>query len=95
LSSEQWKTNITKVLPIKVFLDRKETSKNESKFNSKLEIFESRYTKKPMTLNVTIEQHYCETNQKAVILFNFSPKEFEHDTWVKLAEVTLRKDLCK
>jgi len=31
-----------------------------------------------ITLNVLIESSYCEEEKKTVILFKFSPKEFEH-----------------
>jgi hypothetical protein len=87
--------NDANIQKTKALFIEKETTALESKYIGKIDFFESRITKKPMTLNVTIEQHYCKSNQKAVILFKFSPKEFEHDTWAKLAEVTLRKDLCK
>jgi hypothetical protein len=95
LSINTWQKNDSTVQRTNALFVEKTATKSNSHYTGKIKIFESRYTKKPMTLNVTIEQHYCETNQKVVILFNFSPKEFEHDTWVKLAEVTLRKDLCK
>lgn len=87
--------NDANIQKTKALFIEKEVTKNGSLFTGKIDFFESRITKKPMTLNVTIEQHYCKSGQKAVILFKFSPKDFKHDTWVKLAEVTLRKDLCK
>ncbi|PIQ50094.1 MAG: hypothetical protein COW03_01145 [Cytophagales bacterium CG12_big_fil_rev_8_21_14_0_65_40_12] len=95
LSIDNWKKSDASIQNTKVLLMEKEDHKSTSRFTGYLDIFESRYTKKRMTLNVTIEQHYCETNQKAIILFKFSPKDFDHTTWKKLAEVTLRKDLCK
>ena len=48
-----------------------------------------------MTLKVTIEQRYCEQIKKAVILFKFSPKDFDHNTWEKLADIGLLKSICK
>lgn len=87
--------NDANIQKTKALFIEKEAKAADSRYVGKLEIFESRYSKKPMTLNVTIEQQYCKSSQKAFILFKFSPKEFVHDTWVKLAEVALRKDLCK
>ena len=95
LGIDIWRKTDASIQKTKALLVEKEANKRNSRFIGQLEIFESRYTKKQMTLHVTIEQHYCETNQKAIILFKFSPKEFDHNIWLKLAEVTLRKDLCK
>lgn len=87
--------NDANIQKTKALFIEKEVTKNGSLFTSKIEVFESRVTNKPMTLNATIEQHYCKSSQKAVILFKFSPKDFEHKTWEKLSEVSLSKDLCK
>lgn len=87
------KKNDANIQKTKALFIEKEAKAGTSRFTGKIEIFESRITKKPMTLNVTIEQDYCKSSQKAVILFKFSPKEFEHKTWEKLSEVSLRTDM--
>jgi hypothetical protein len=87
--------NDANIQKTKALFIEKEAKAADSRYVGKLEIFESRITKKPMTLNVTIEQHYCKSSQKAVILFKFSPKDFDHNTWEKLSQVSLRKDLCR
>lgn len=69
--------------------------KNDSHFVGKVKTFDTRYTKKPMTLNVLVENYYCELEQKRIILFRFSPKPFDHDVWSTLDEVKLNSDSCK
>ncbi|MFT6055237.1 MAG: hypothetical protein ACJASP_002138 [Roseivirga sp.] len=95
LSIDVWQKNDANVQKTNPQLIVKAVSISNSSYTGKMEVFESRFTKKPMTFNVTIEQHYCKKTKKAIVLFKFSPKEFGHNTWLKLAEVELRKDLCK
>ncbi|WP_339695955.1 hypothetical protein [uncultured Roseivirga sp.] len=95
LGIETWKKSDESIQNTKVLLMEKETNKSTSRYTGHLDIFESRYTQKPMTLKVTIEQRYCEQIKKAVILFKFSPKDFDHNTWEKLADIGLLKSICK
>ncbi|WP_157716163.1 hypothetical protein [Roseivirga echinicomitans] len=95
LSIDIWKKSDATIQNTKALLGEKEANKSTSRFTGHLDIFESRYTKKPMTLQVTVEQHYCEQTNKTIILFKFSPKEFEHNAWMKLDEIELREGLCK
>jgi len=68
--------------------------KDDSHYVGKVKTFDTRYTKKPMTLNVLVENYYCKQEKKTMILFRFSPKPFGHDVWSKLNEVELRSDSC-
>jgi hypothetical protein len=95
LSIDMWRKNDANVQKTNPQLVVKAVSVSNSSYTGKMEVFESRFTKKPMTFKVTIEQYYCKQTKKAIVLFKFSPKEFGHNTWLKLAEVELRKDLCK
>jgi hypothetical protein len=47
-----------------------------------------------ITLNVLIESRYCEKEKRTVILFKFSPKEFEHKVWRTLNEIKLYSNVC-
>ena len=47
-----------------------------------------------LVLNVKIESHFCEKSQKTVLLFTFSPKEFNHKTWEMLDEIKLINRGC-
>lgn len=69
--------------------------KDNSHYVGKVKTFDTRYTKKPMTLNVLVETYYCEQEKKRIILFRFSPKSFGHDVWNTLKEVKLMSDVCK
>ena len=95
LGIDTWRKSDANIQNTKALLVEKEANKSTSRFTGQLNIFESRYTKKPMTLQVTVEQHYCEQTKKAIILFKFSPKDFDHNTWLKLNEIELREGLCK
>lgn len=74
---------------------KKGDSNNISSYIGKVEIFDAFVTKEPMTLNVLVEKYYCELKKKSIILFRFSPKDFESDVWLKLKRVKLRDDFCK
>lgn len=57
-------------------------------------LFDRFATHKRLTLHVLIESNYCSKQQKTVILFKFSPKEFNHETWEMLRKIRLVKDFC-
>jgi len=63
-------------------------------FTGKVKIFDRFATNKQITLNVKIESHYCIYQKRTVILFKFSPKEFENKTWEMLEKVKLHLDVC-
>jgi hypothetical protein len=69
--------------------------KTESQFVGKVKTHDTRYTKKPMTLNVTVETSFCEQENKTIIHFRFSPKPFDNTVWDTLDEVKLKSDVCK
>jgi hypothetical protein len=73
---------------------KKEASNGVSKYIGKVKTVDTRYTKKPMTLHVLVEQYYCDEQNKAIIFFKFSPKEFENDVWNTLNEVKLQDNFC-
>lgn len=78
-----------------VTLAKNDIANVKSSFIGKVKTLDTRYTKKPMTLNVLVEEHYCERKRQSIILLRFSPKEFEHDIWQMLGDVKLLKDVCK
>jgi len=64
-------------------------------FNGKVKIFDRFATNKKIVLNVLIESFLCEKEKKTIILFKFSPKEFEHETWhTTLKKIGLYDNLC-
>lgn len=64
-------------------------------FAGKVRTFDRFRSKEMMTLHVLVTQHFCEKEQKAIIVFRFSPKEFTHDVWQLLNSVPLIKDACE
>lgn len=64
-------------------------------FEGKVDTFDHFATNKRFVLNVKIESRFCETTQKTVILFKFSPKDFEHKVWENLNDIELVKNHCK
>jgi hypothetical protein len=69
--------------------------KTGSQFIGKVKTHDTRYTKKPMTLNVLVNTYYCKRENKTIIHFRFSPKPFENAVWDTLAEIKLKRDFCE
>ncbi len=74
---------------------KNEGSANSSKLKGKIKTLDTRFTQKPMTLKVLIDQRYCEESKKLIVLFKFSPKASENEVWIKLNEITFSPDVCK
>ena len=84
-----------KVLPKTIALLQKNKDVNNNKqFAGTVQVYDAFKTKKSITLNVTIENYYCEKEKKSIILFRFSPKEFGDDVWLKLHRVKLQANVC-
>lgn len=75
-------------------------AKNQTKNNSimqyigKLKTTDTRYTHKPITLNINGEQFYCKTTKRTIIVFRLSPQDFRNDTWKTLNAITLHEGIC-
>lgn len=76
-------------------LHKSQESNDLPKFIGTLEIFDAFVTNGPMTLNVSVERHYCEEVSKAILLFKFSPKEMGSDIWQMLKKVQFRDKVCE
>jgi hypothetical protein len=70
------------------------TEKSTTYFEGKVHTDDRFATNKRFTLNVKIESHYCKKEQKTVLLFTFSPKEFTHEVWKTLNKIELEKEVC-
>ncbi|MGV3631195.1 MAG: hypothetical protein ACO1O6_08315 [Bacteroidota bacterium] len=64
-------------------------------FTGKLTIYDAFATKKTLILHVTVKQYFCREQQKSLVLFLLSPKEFEHKVWHKLGKIKLRSQACR
>jgi len=69
--------------------------KSTTFFEGQLKIFDRFATNKMITLNVLIESNYCKKAEKTILLFKFSPKEFNHNIWnTTLKKIKLFNNLC-
>jgi len=75
------------------FILKKENA-SESRYIGEVKTIDTRYTKKPMTLFVQLEQYYCKKENKSVLLFRYSPKTYEHSVWKTLSSVKLVSFRC-
>jgi len=75
----------------------KTSSKNSTTyFKGSVKTYDRFATNKNITLHVLVESFLCEKEKKTIILFKFSPKEFEHEVWqTTLKEISLYTNLCK
>lgn len=64
-------------------------------FEGKVHTYDRFATNKQFTLNVKIESHFCKKEQKTVLLFKFSPKEYSHEVWKTLNKIKLLDEFCK
>ena len=60
-----------------------------------IEIYDAFVTEAPLLLYADIKSQYCHKEQKTMLVFQFSPKQFNHAIWDKLQNVKLRKGLCR
>lgn len=77
-----------------VFLE-KESSEMSSKLIGKIRTWDHFTSKKPLTLNVQVDQIYCSEQQKVIVHFRFSPKPFEDELWQSFGAITLKDDACQ
>lgn len=68
--------------------------KDSENYIGKIRTFDTRYTKKTLTLNVTIEKHLCTDNNRVILVFRLSPQNFESPIWKSLNAINLKKGSC-
>ncbi|MFK5982519.1 MAG: hypothetical protein QM499_06370 [Flavobacteriaceae bacterium] len=71
-----------------------EPSKNKTNYVGKVSFFDNLRTKEDISLNVRVQKQYCKENNKSIIVFRFSPKDFNHEVWNTIEKVTLRTNAC-
>ncbi|MFK7775434.1 MAG: serine hydrolase [Saprospiraceae bacterium] len=76
-----------------VQISKKATTNNRTQYTGAIKTIDNFFTKKPMTLNVMIDQIYCKEKKKSIIIFKFSPKELGHQVWKKLEEPKLPAEM--
>ncbi len=71
-----------------------ERTEQATKFEGAIDFMDTRLTKGRLTLNIRAESRLCAEQDKAVIVFWFSPKPLEHPVWSKLQTVQVLPDIC-
>ena len=82
----------SKVLPktVALFLE-----KDDAYFVGKIQLYDAFHTKDLITLYCTVQQYYCEEQQKSMVLFRLTPKAFGHSIWDELLTVELKEKPCE
>lgn len=58
-------------------------------FKGNVKVHDAFFTKRLMTLYVTVKEINCPGTNKQLILYRFSPKSFEHAVWKVFDEVKI------
>ncbi len=66
-----------------------------SDFVGKVKLYDAFHTKAMLTLNVLVHIEYCEAEDKSIIVFRFSPKDFDSNVWEKLIGAELHTNACE
>ncbi|MDF1698346.1 MAG: hypothetical protein P1U56_21025 [Saprospiraceae bacterium] len=64
-------------------------------FTGQLNIFDGFATQKPLTLYARVYSDYCKEKDQLILLFRFSPLQYDHAIWDKLRTVTVRTTICE
>lgn len=83
------------ILPTNALFIKLEETENTSYFTGKIRLYEGRYTKEMMLLNVLVTQYYCNVDQKTLVIFRFSPQPFDAKFWDTMNVVPLVDEFCK
>lgn len=67
---------------------------NKNTFVGTVRLFDAFTTKRPLTLNVLVDYHYCESSKNTQIVFRFSPKTFENEVWEVLKIAKFQEVIC-
>jgi CubicO group peptidase (beta-lactamase class C family) len=57
-------------------------------------IYDTFTTRQPLVLNFNIQQVFCDSNGKSIIVFRISPKAFGHSVWNDLMNISLVENSC-
>ena len=66
----------------------------EEKYKGKVRLYNAFHTKRMMTLNSLVNIFYCEEQGKTLVLFRFSPSDFDSEIWKTLLTIQLKQNSC-
>lgn len=82
------------ILPTNALFIKSKEVENTSQYTGKIRLYEGRYTKKMMILNVLATQYFCEKDKKTIVVFRFSPAEFGNPIWDTMNSIKLIDAEC-
>ena len=59
-----------------------------------IQLYDAFHTKDIITLNCIVQQFWCAEKKKSLVVFRFSPKEFEHAIWKELKTIKIQGTPC-
>ena len=67
----------------------------ENSFKGKIRLYNAFHTKDMMTLNVSANSYKCLEKDKTLLLFRFSPSDFDSDIWETLEAIKFKANACE
>lgn len=67
----------------------------ENSFKGKIRLYNAFHTKDMMTLNVSANSYKCLEKDKTLLLFRFSPSDFDTDIWETLEAIKFKANACE
>ena len=83
------------VPPSTVLILKVDRISHGSDYLGKVRVYDAFRTKEMITLQLRVDVHPCENQDKSIVVFRFSPKGFDSDIWKLLQEVTLKPNACE
>lgn len=68
------------------------TRSNQQSFKGTIDLYDVFFTHKPINLKVKVKEFYCPEIDKHLIVFSFSPMEFDHKVWEIFTKVSSPED---
>ena len=78
MKPNHWSTNFPEP---KVTFSKINENKKSFDFKGKMTFFDGFYTGKVITVNILGEQYFCKKENKVILIFRLSPKEYSHKNW--------------
>lgn len=64
-------------------------------YTGEIKTFDGFFEMKPLTFNVRAEQHYCPNIERTIVLFKFSPQDYDSRVWNDLDNIKIPNDICE
>ena len=86
MKPNHWSTNFPE--PKVHFIKNSDKNLNAN-YVGEMTFFDGLHTGEVITVHIKIAQTFCEKQQKAIVIFLLSPKDFQHKNWKNFNEIKL------